>query len=251
MAGHSKWANIKHRKGAVDAKRGKVFNRLVKELMVAAKLSGSDPDSNPRLRIAMSKARAANMPRDTMERAVKKGAGELEGQNFEEISYEIYAPGGVGIIVDALTDKKSRTTPEIKSMINKHGCNLAEPGAVSRLFLNRGNIVIEKEHATEDELMELVLEAGAEDMVTYDEYYEIFTEPGDYSGVAEALAAKEIPTQVSEIRMIPLEGTEVEVADKDKAGKLMKILDKFEDQDDVQSVVHNANIPDEIMEALD
>ncbi len=250
MAGHSKWANIKHRKSAVDAKRGKIFNRLVKELMVAAKLGGSDPDANARLRIAMTKSRAANMPRDTMERAVKKGAGELEGQNFEEVRYEIYAPGGVGIIVEALTDKKARTTPEIKNIIKKHNGSLADEGAVSRLFQMRGNIVVEKAAIGEDELMELVLEAGAEDMVTEEEFYEVFTEPEAFAGVSEALEKKEIPTQVAEIRLIPLEGTEVTVDDEEKAGKLMKFIDIFEDNDDVQSVVHNMNIPDEIMEKL-
>ena len=251
MSGHSKWANIKHRKDAADKKRGATFHKVVKELMVAAKMGGSDPDANSRLRIAISKARSSNMPRDTMERAIKKGAGELEGQSFEEVRYEIYAPGGVGIIVDALTDKKSRTTPEIKAIINKYNCSLAETNAVSRLFMMRGNIIIEKSAIGEEQLMELVLEAGAEDMVAYDDYYEVMTLPENYAAVSDAIADKNIPTQESEVRMIPLEGTEINVASAEQAGKLLKLIDIFDDHDDVQAVYHNMNVEDEVMAKID
>lgn len=249
MAGHSKWANIKHRKEGSDKRRGRIFTKMSKELMVSARLGGSDPNANPRLRIAMSKARAANMSVDTIERAVKKGAGELEGQVFEEVFYEIYAPGGVAVIVEALTDKKSRTTPEIKSILNKYGGSLAEANAVSRLFEKKGQILIAKGAIGEDALMELAIEAGAEDVKADEDGFEVLTEPNDFAAVNEAITKAGVAIQESGIRYLPLEGTEVTV-DAEKAAKAMKVIEIFEDHDDVQGVFHNMLMTDEIMEAL-
>lgn len=249
MAGHSKWANIKHRKEGSDKRRGRIFTKMSKELMVSARLGGSDPNANPRLRIAMSKARAANMSVDTIERAVKKGAGELEGQVFEEVFYEIYAPGGVAVIVEALTDKKSRTTPEIKSILNKYGGSLAEANAVSRLFEKKGQILIAKGAIGEDALMELAIEAGAEDVKADEDGFEVLTAPNDFAAVNEAITKAGVAIQESGIRYLPLEGTEVTV-DAEKAAKAMKVIEIFEDHDDVQGVFHNMLMTDEIMEAL-
>ncbi|MDH5655144.1 MAG: YebC/PmpR family DNA-binding transcriptional regulator [Spirochaetia bacterium] len=251
MSGHSKWANIKHKKESTDKKRGILFTKMTKELMVAARIGGSDPSSNNRLRIAISKARAVNVPRDTIERAIKKGSGELEGQTFEDLTYEIYAQGGVGIIVEALTDKKTRTTPEIKSSVTKMGANLAETNAVTRLFQKRGYITVEKNSINEEELMELVIEAGAEDVVSGDEYIEIFTLPEDYSSVAEALSVKEISISQSGIQYLPLEGTEITVSDVEMAKKNLKLIDILEEHDDVQAIYHNMQIDDDIVDSLD
>lgn len=249
MAGHSKWANIKHRKDGADRRRGRLFTKLSKELMVSARLGGSDPNANPRLRIAISKARSANMTSDTIERAIKKGAGELEGQTYEEVFYEIYAPGGVGIIVEAMTDKKSRTTPEIKSMLNRFGGSLAETNAVTRLFNLRGQILIEKQAVDEDRLMELAIESGAEDVRIDEDGYEVLTDPSDFASVNEALSKEGIEIQESGIKYIPLDGTEVPV-DAERASKTMRLLEMLEDHDDVQAVYHNMQLTDEIMEAL-
>lgn len=197
----------------------------------------------------MSKARAANMSIDTIERAVKKGAGELEGQVFEEVFYEIYAPGGVAVIVEALTDKKSRTTPEIKSILNKYGGSLAEANAVSRLFEKKGQILIARGAIGEDALMELAIEAGAEDVKADEDGFEVLTEPNDFAGVNEAITKAGVTIQESGIRYLPLDGTEVSV-DAEKAAKAMKLIEIFEDHDDVQGVFHNMLMTDEIMEAL-
>lgn len=251
MAGHSKWANIKHRKQGVDKKRGMVFTKLSKELMVSARLGGADPASNARLRTAITKARAASMPRDTIERAVKKGAGELEGQTFEDMVFEIYAAGGVGVIVEVLTDNKKRTTPEIKNIITKQNANLAESGAVSRLFERKGQIILDKEKMDEDAMMELALEAGADDLRTEEEYYEILTAPEDFSAVQDALSDKEIEVMESSIRFLPIEGTEVPVDDPSAAQKLLNFVEKLEDNDDVQSVYHNMSLSDEVAGQLE
>jgi YebC/PmpR family DNA-binding regulatory protein len=247
VSGHSKWANIKHRKAGADKKRGSMFTKISKELMVAARLSGSDASSNPRLRIAISKAKAANMPRDNIERAIKKGAGELEGQVFEEILYEVYAPGGVGFLVEALTDKKSRTTPEIKSMLTKYGANLAEANAVSRLFQRKGYIFLESVSFSEEELMDIVIEAGAEDLRADEGGFEIITAPDKYAAVSEALAHKNIETKISGIRYLPLEGTEVKVENQEHFTKLEKLLDALDDNDDVQEVSHNMQIAESLV----
>lgn len=239
MSGHSRWANIKHRKEGADKKRGVAFAKISKELIVAARLGGSDPASNARLRISISKARAANMPRDNIERAVKKGAGELEGTTYEEILYEVYAPGGVGILVEGLTDKKSRTTPEIKSILTKYGGNLAMEGAVSRNFTRCGVIVIESQGKSEDEWMEFALDAGADDFVVQEGYFEIRVPMDRYAALQEKLSQKEASVVESGIKFVPLPGTEVEVKDADQAAKIQKFLDALEDHDDIQAVSTN------------
>lgn len=239
MSGHSRWANIKHRKEGADKKRGAAFTKISKELMVAARLGGSDPASNARLRIAVSKARAANMPRDNIERAVKKGAGELEGITYEEVLYEIFAPGGVGILVEALTDKKSRTTPEIKSMLNKYGANLAAEGAVSRNFERKGVIILERNGQPEDEWMEFALDAGADDFIPQEEYFELRSKPEDYASLQEKLAEKGAQALESGIRFIPLAGTEMKLAEGEQLDKIQKFLDALDDNDDVQMVSSN------------
>lgn len=249
MAGHSKWANIKHRKDGADKRRGRIFTKLSKELMVASKLGGSDASANPRLRIAITKARSANMTADTIDRAIKKGAGELEGQTFEEVFYEIYAQGGVGIILEAMTEKKSRTTPEIKSILNKYGGSLAESNAVSRLFERKGQILIEKQVVDEDKLIEIAIEAGAEDVKSDDDGYEILSNANDFATVNEAIVNAGLIIQESGIRYLPIEGTEIPV-DVDQARKTLKLLEVFEDHDDVQGVFHNMQLSDEVMEAL-
>lgn len=251
MAGHSKWANIKHRKQGADKKRGQIFTKVSKEIMVAARLGGADPASNSRLRIAISKGRAANMPKDSIERAIKKGSGELGADTYEEVMYEVYAPGGVGIIVDALTDKKTRTTPEVKNIINKNNATLAEANAVSRLFQMRGYIHIDASAISEDDLMELALEAGADDVKSDADAHEIITAPEDYASVAEALSAKEIPTNQSGVRYLPLDGTEANVSDAEQARKIMKLIDQLEDHDDVQNVYTNLDVPDDVAAQLD
>ncbi len=239
MSGHSRWANIKHRKEGADKKRGVAFAKISKELIVAARLGGSDPASNARLRISISKARAANMPRDNIERAVKKGAGELEGTTYEEILYEVYAPGGVGILVEGLTDKKSRTTPEIKSILTKYGGNLAMEGAVSRNFTRCGVIVIESQGKSEDEWMEFALDAGADDFVVQEGYFEIRVPVDRYAALQEKLSQKEASVVESGIKFVPLPGTEVEVKDADQTAKIQKFLDALEDHDDIQAVSTN------------
>ena len=251
MSGHSKWANIKHKKESTDKKRGIVFTKMTKELMVAARIGGTDPSSNNRLRIAISKARAVNVPRDTIERAIKKGAGELEGQTFEDLTYEIYAPGGVGVIAEGLTDKKTRTTPEIKSIVTKFGANLAESNAVTRLFQKRGYISLEKSAIDEDKLMEMVIDAGAEDVLTEGDYYEIYTLPENYSSVSEAISREDIETVQSGIQFIPLDGTEINISDLEQAKKIIKFLDVLEEHDDVQSVYHNMQMDDDLIEKLE
>lgn len=250
MAGHSKWANIKHRKEGADRRRGRMFTKLAKELMVSARLGGSDPNSNSRLRIAISKARSANMPKDNIERAVKKGAGELEGETFEEVVYEVYAPGGVGIVVEALTDKKTRTTPEIKNIIKKNDANLAEQGAVTRLFHISGYISIPGDVISEDDLMEVAVEAGADDIRNDGESFEIITAPEDYSTVSDALSDKEIPTNESGIRYLPIEGTEIPVSDAGQAQKILKLIDLLDEHEDVQAVYTNLDLSDDVMAAL-
>lgn len=241
MSGHSRWANIKHKKEGADRKRGAAFTKISRELMVAARLGGSDPASNARLRIAISKARAANMPRDNIERAIKKGAGELEGLVYEEVLYEIFAPGGVGILVEALTDKKSRTTPEIKSMISRHAGSLAAEGAVSRNFERKGLIILDREGKSEDDWMEFALDAGADDFIAQDDYFEIRCEPDHYAALQEKLSQKGAEAVESGIKFVPLRGTEVNIEDEAQAEKVQKFMDALEDHDDVQAVSSNWN----------
>jgi YebC/PmpR family DNA-binding regulatory protein len=237
MSGHSKWATIKRKKEAIDSKRGAIFTRVGKEIAVAAKMGGSDPEGNPRLRLAILKAKSVNMPKDNIERAVKKGAGELEGVVYEDCLFECYAPGGIAIMVSVTTDKKSRTTPEIKNILSKFGGSLANPGAVSRLFEKKSYITLDAKQISEDALVDLVVDAGAEDVIMQDETFIVSGPPESYEKIQEAINSKNLQTLESEVKYIP--SVTVEITDQEVAEKVMKILDNFENHDDVQSVNSN------------
>ena len=247
MAGHSKWANIKHRKAAQDAKRGKLFTKFIRELTVAAREGGSDPDSNPRLRVAIDKALGGNMTRDTVERAIKRGAGELEGQQLETILYEGYGPGGTAVMVETMTDNRNRTVSGVRNAFTKSGGNLGTDGSVSYLFTKRG-VLSYAPGTDEDTLMEAALEAGAEDIVSYDDgAIDVFTSPIDFYTVKEALDKAGFVADNAEIAMIAATKAEL---DLDTAEKFMRLIDTLEDHDDVQEVYHNAEISDEVMANL-
>ncbi len=243
MAGHSKWANIKHRKGAQDAKRGKIFTKLIKEIITAVRIGGGDLDSNPRLRSAVMEAKSNNMPKDNWERAIKKGTGELEGVNYEEATYEGYGPGGAAIYVDALTDNKNRAVSEIRHAMTKHGGNMGENGCVAYMFDKKGYLVVEMSAADEDALMEVALEAGAEDVREDGSNFEVITAPEDFEPVKEAIDAASIATIAAEVTMLP---QTMAPLDGDTALKMIKLIDALEDCDDVQTVYTNADIPDDI-----
>ncbi len=246
MAGHSKWHNIRNKKAKMDAKRGQIFTKIIRELTVAARQGGGDPEFNPRLRIAIDKAKAANMPAENIERAIKRGTGELEGVTYEEVSYEGYGPEGVAIIVEALTDNRNRTTAEVRHIFSKHGGNLGSSGCVSFLFEDKGVIFVPKSEYDEEEIFEKAIEAGAEDVLTEDsEFYEIRTAPQDLYSVKEALENQGVKIEKAELTKIP--STEVEIKDQNTAEKLMKLLDALEDNDDVQKVYSNFDIPEEIL----
>jgi len=236
MSGHSKWATIKHKKGAADAKRGKVFTRLIKEITIAAKSGGGDPDGNPRLRTAILAAKAENMPADNIKRAIQRGTGELEGLSYEEITYEGYGPGGVALIVDVLTDNKNRAVSEIRHAFSKNGGNLGAEGAVSWMFSKKGVISIAKDAASEDKLMEIVLESGAEDLNDEGEQWEILCDPKDFEAVVNALKAAKIPTETAEITKIASTYTKLEGS---QANAMMRLLETIEDLDDTQNVYSN------------
>jgi len=241
MSGHSKWATIKHAKGAADAKRGQIFTKLIKEISIAARMGGGSLDGNPRLRTAILKARAANMPRDNIERAVKKGTGELEGVNYEELVYEAYAPGGVAVFIEVLTDNKNRAAADIRNILTRAGGQLATSGSVSRLFKRQGVITMDGEKYTEDDVMEVAIEGGAEDVSLSDGIIEVTTAPEDFESVLNALQAKEFETMSAEISMV----AEAEVTlDNDGTAKALKLIDKLEENDDVQNVYSNIAIPD-------
>jgi YebC/PmpR family DNA-binding regulatory protein len=246
MSGHSKWSTIKHKKGAADAKRGKIFTRIIKEMTIAARLGGGDPDGNPRLRAAIAEAKANNMPKDNIDRAVKRGTGEIEGVTYEEVTYEGYGPGGVAVIVDALTDNGNRTTPEIRHIFEKNGGNLGTPGSVKFQFEKKGYFAIEKKTVGEDKLMEIALEAGADDLQTEDaEIYEIYTALETFEPVRQALEANKIATVEAKLDMVP--STMVAVDDQ-KAKQVMRLLEMLDDHDDVQNVFSNFDMPAEMME---
>jgi len=247
MAGHSKWANIQHRKGAQDAKRGKLFTKFIREITVAAKEGGSDPANNPRLRAAIDKALSGNMTRDVIERATKRGAGELEGVSYEEIRYEGYGPSGIAIMMDCLTDNRNRTVAAVRNVFTKRGGNMGTDGSVAYLF-NKQGIISYPAGTDEDAIMEAALEAGAEDIVTNDDgTIEVFTSPEDYATVKDALDATSIEASSSEVTMHP----ETRVAlDVDDAKKALGMIDAFEDLDDVQDVYSNADFSDEVMAQL-
>jgi YebC/PmpR family DNA-binding regulatory protein len=243
MSGHSKWATIKHKKGALDAKRGQTFTKLIKEISIAARMGGGDPEGNPRLRTAILKARAANMPRDNIDRAIKKGTGELEGVNYEELVYEAYGPGGVAILIEVLTDNKNRAAADIRNILTRAGGSLATSGAVSRLFTRKGVISLDGEKYAEDKVMEIALEAGADDIVNEEGEIVVYTSPEGFEAVFNAVQAVPMETDGAEISMIPESNVDL---DADSGGKIQRLIDKLEENDDVQNVYHNANIPEDV-----
>jgi len=242
MAGHSKWANIKHRKAAQDAKKGKIFTKIAKELTVAAKLGQSgDPEFNPRLRLALDKAKAANMPKDNVERAIKKGLGNDDGVSYEEVIYEGYGPGGVAILVQALTDNKNRTVAEVRSTLTKRGGSMGEAGCVAWMFDKKGVINIPKDAVDEDTLMMIAIEAGAEDVINDDDGYEVITDPSSYETVKKAIESNNIKIEYAEITMRPKNTIELS---GEEAEKTMTLLEALEDLDDVQEVYSNFDMVD-------
>ncbi len=245
MSGHSKWSTIRHKKGAADAKRGKIFTKLIKEITVAARMGGGDPDANPRLRTAVAAAKAENMPKDNIERAIKKGTGELEGVSYEESTYEGYGPGGAAVFVESLTDNKNRAVADIRHIFNKHGGNMGENGCVAWMFDKKGYIAVEKSAADEEALMEIALEAGAEDVREDGENWEVITDVGDFEGVKSAVDEAGIETLEAEITMLPqttanLEGKEAE--------QMLRLMEALDDCEDVQKVYTNADIPEEYVD---
>ncbi len=236
MSGHSKWATIKHKKGALDAKRGKIFTRLIKEVTIAAKQGGGDPDGNPRLRGAIAAAKAENMPADNIKRAIQRGTGELEGVNYEEITYEGYGPGGVALIVEVLTDNKNRAVSEVRHAFSKHGGNMGAEGAVGWMFTKKGVIVVAKSAASEDKITEVVLDAGAEDLSEEGDNWEILCDPKDFEAVTEALKAARITPEHAEVTKIASTYTKLEGS---QANGMMRLLEVLEDLDDTQNVYSN------------
>ncbi len=248
MSGHSKWATTKHKKAAVDAKRGKIFTKLIREITVAAKIGGGDLDGNPRLRMVIAKAKEVNMPADNIKRAVQKGTGELPGVNYEEASYEGYGPGGVALLLDILTDNKNRTVSEVRHIFSKHGGNMAESGAVSWMFDRKGMISLPKEGTDEDELMSLALEAGAEDFLTDDATnYEVITAPSDFEAVKKAMVDAGLTPSFAEVTFLPQ--TTVRLKEK-QAVQMIRLMEALEDNDDVQNVYANFDISDVEMEKI-
>ena len=247
MSGHSKWATIKHKKGAADAKRGKIFTRLIKEVTMAARQGGGDPDGNPRLRTAIAAAKAENMPADNIKRAVQRGTGELEGANYEEISFEGYGPGGVAIIVDCTTDNRNRAVSEIRHAFSKNGGNLGEPNSVRFMFAKKGLVVVEKAAADEEKLMALALEAGADDLADEGETWEITCEPAAYDAVAHAVRGAGIEPVVAEVTMIASTYTKLEGP---AANQMIRLLETLEDNDDTQNVYSNFDMDAEQMEEV-
>lgn len=242
MSGHSKWHSIKHKKAAQDAKRGKIFTKIIRELAVAARLGGGDPDANPRLRKAIAEARAVNMPADNIKRAIKKGTGELEGTTYEEFSYEGYGPGGVAIYVEALSDNKNRTVSELRRIFSKNGGRIGESGCVAWMFKRKGYIVIEQAKASEDKLLDIALEAGAEDLREDGSNYELFTTPEKYEAVANSLKEHKIELAASNLGYIPQ--NYVKLKGK-QAQQLLRLMEELEDHDDVQNVWANFDIEEE------
>jgi YebC/PmpR family DNA-binding regulatory protein len=247
MAGHSKWANIKHRKAAQDAKRGKIFTKIIRELVVAAKTGGPNPEDNPSLRATIDKALGANMKKDTVEKAIARGAGNNEGDNYENLSYEGYGPGGVAVLVDCLTDNKNRTVGEVRHAFTKHGGNLGTSGSVAYLFDKKGQMIF-GDDINEDDLMEAALEAGAEDVVNHDDgSFEVLTAPDEFIAVKETIVSAGFKPENAEVAMLP--STQAEL-DADEGAKVLRLIERLEDLDDVQNVYTNADIPDEAYDQL-
>ena len=248
MAGHSHWAGIKHKKAANDAKRGKVWSKLARIIIVAARTGGGDPSANLALRYAIDKAKAANMPKDTIEKAVKKGTGDVEGVSYEEILYEGYGPNGVAIMVETLTDNRNRTAPEVKKLFERHGGSMGTSGCVSWMFSKKGLITVNTANADEDQLMEIALGAGADDMQTTGDVYEITCDPSAYDELVAALREKEIPMDVAELSMVPQ--TTIEISDAETARMILKRMVGFDDHDDVQNTYSNFDISEDIVASL-
>ncbi len=244
MSGHSKWSSIKHKKGAADARRGKVFTKIIKEIMVAARTGGGDPEGNPRLRTALLKAKASNMPKDNIDRAIKKGTGDLEGVDYTEITYEAYGPSGVALLIEVLTDNKNRTAADIRNILSKGGGNLGETGCVSYMFTRRGVIAVDGNKYSEDDVMASSLDAGAEDITNDNETIEVLTEPEEFEAVLKALEDSEIENTFAEVTMVP--DTQVTL-EKDKTLKALKLIENLEDNDDVQNVATNLDIPQDFV----
>lgn len=242
MSGHSKWHSIKHKKAAQDAKRGKLFTKIIKEIAVAARMGGGDPELNPRLRKAIADAKTVNMPADNIKRAIKKGTGELEGTTYEEITYEGYGPGGVAIYVEVLSDNKNRTVSELRHIFSKNGGNIGESGCVAWMFKRKGYIVVEQSKASEDKLLDIILEAGAEDLREDGSNYEIFTKPEDYESVANSLKEHKIELAASNLGYVPQNYVKIE---RKQAQQLLRLMEELEDHDDVQHVWANFDIDEE------
>ena len=246
MSGHSKWHSIKHKKGALDAKRGKLFTKFIKEITVAARSGGGDPDANARLRKAINDAKAGNMPNDTIDRAIRRGTGEEEGVNYEEITYEGYGPGGVALLIQSMTDNRNRTVAEIRHIFSKNGGNLGESGSVGWMFEKKGYLVVSKSAKPEEELFDIVIEAGADDLRDDEENFEIITSPENFEPVSAALKSAGIETQVAEIEMVPQNYIKLEGGD---ARQMLKLMEALEDHDDVQKVSANFDISEADMAA--
>jgi YebC/PmpR family DNA-binding regulatory protein len=244
MSGHSKWHSIKHKKGALDAKRGKIFTRLIKEIVVAAKTGGGDVDGNARLRSAVAAAKAENMPQENIKRAIQRGTGELPGATYEEITFEGYGPGGVALIVETTTDNRNRTVSEIRNILSKNGGNLGESNSVSWMFSKKGLIIVPKDAAPEDKLMEVVLEAGGDDIRDEGENWEIYTDPGHFPAVQEAIKNAGIETTVAEVTMVASTYTNLEGA---PANAMLRLLDALDEHDDVQNVYSNFDMDEKTM----
>lgn len=247
MSGHSKWATTKHKKAAIDAKRGKAFTKIIREITIAARIGGGDPEGNPRLRTAILKAKDVNMPGDNIQKAIARGTGEIPGVNYEELRYEGYGPGGVAMLIEITTDNRNRTAPEVRQIFSKNGGNLGEAGCVAWLFHKKGMLTVDKSRIKEDDLMNLVLDAGAEDMKTTDTQYEIYTDPHSFESVKTVLLNNKIEPAYAEVTMvpqntIPLEGKE--------ASQMLHLMEALEDHDDVQNVYANFDIADQLMEQL-
>jgi YebC/PmpR family DNA-binding regulatory protein len=246
MSGHSKWHSIKHKKAAADAKRGKAFTQVIKEITVAARLGGGDPNFNPRLRLAVDKGKSLNMPKDNIDRAIKKGTGELEGYNIEEVIYEGYGPGGVAVLIEATTDNRNRTVADLRHLFSKYGGNLSEAGSVAWMFQTKGYFVVECDKIGEEELLEIALEAGAEDVNEDGSNWEIFTPPETFEAVREALRAKEVPLEAEELSMIPQSNVKLEGK---SAQQMLRLMEALEDHEDTQNVWANFDIEEKEIEA--
>lgn len=249
MAGHSHWAGIKHKKAANDAKRGKMWSKIARMIIVAAKAGGGDPGQNLTLRYAIDKGKQANMPKDTIEKAIKKGTGDLGGVTYEEVLYEGYAPGGIAIMVDGLTDNRNRTAPEIKKIFEKRGGSLGATGCVNWMFDKKGVFLVKTDAADEDELMDIVLDAGAEDMENLGEVYEITCQSAAFDAIKGALEENDISTESAEVSMVPQ--NTIEVKEPDMARKILNLMEEFEDHDDVQNVYANFDIPEDVLKQVE